>query len=303
MLWGLDMEYSNIVNRSVNIVWQNKFLIVLGFLASLGSGSFGGGGGGNGNNGSGNVQPFGEPGQLPEFGEEIAGLALGVIIALVCVVLLVGIALWAVSTIARGGLITSVDTIESGGKSGFSQAWRAGWQKAWTLLGIGLLPGIPGLLLFIMGVLALGAYGGIFALFGERLALPAGVAGMGIIIALMACIVVPIILLLSILRSFAERACMLENLGVVDAYRRGWNVLTANIGEAIILFVLQFVIFVVLGILLFLPGLILILCCFLWPLLLALQGAISAVVSAMWTLAWRTWTGEPPMVEKAPTAV
>ena len=289
------MEYSNILNRSANIVWQNKFLIALGFLASLGSGSFGGGGGAS--NGNGNAQPF------PELGDEIAALAVGLILALVCVLLIVGIVLWAISTIARGGLIASVDSIESGEKSSFRQAWSAGWDKVWTLLGIGFIPAIPGLILFVGGVVALGAYGGITALIGEEFGSLFWTTGLGITLIVLACIVVPVVLVLSILRNFAERACMLENLGVIDAYRRGASVLMANLGEAIILFVLQIVIFIVLGILLFLPGLVLVLCCLLWPLLLVLQGAISAFLSAVWTLAWRTWTGEPPLAEKAPTAV
>ena len=289
------MEYSNILNRSANIVWQNKFLIALGFLASLGSGSFGGGGGAS--NGNGNAQPF------PELGDEIAALAVGLILALVCVLFIVGIVLWAISTIARGGLIASVDSIESGEKSSFRQAWSAGWDKVWTLLGIGFIPAIPGLILFVGGVVALGAYGGITALIGEEFGSLFWTTGLGITLIVLACIVVPVVLVLSILRNFAERACMLENLGVIDAYRRGASVLMANLGEAIILFVLQIVIFIVLGILLFLPGLVLVLCCLLWPLLLVLQGAISAFLSAVWTLAWRTWTGEPPLAEKAPTAV
>ena len=293
------MEYGKIVNRSIHIVWQNKFLIVLGILASLlDSRSFGGGGGGNSNG-----QSFGELGQLSEFREDIAGLAVGLIITFACVALLVGIVLWAISTIARGGLIASVDTVESGEKSSFRQAWSAGWHKAWTLLGISLLPAIPSLILFVVGLLALGAYGGIYALFGEELSLTLGTAGLVITMAALACIVIPIWLVLSILRNFAERACMLEDLGVIDAYRRGTSVLMANLGEAIILFLLQIAIFIGLGILLFLPGLVFVLCCCLWPLLLAVQGAISAFVSALWTLAWRSWTGEPPIVEKAQAAV
>jgi hypothetical protein len=288
------MEYGKIVNRSVNIVWQNKFLILVGFLAALGSGSFGGGGGGAGGNG--------DLGQFPELEEEIAALAAGLIVGLVCVVLIVGIVLWAISTIARGGLIASVDSIESGEKSSFRQSWSAGWKKVWTLLGIGLLPAIPALILFVVGLMAFGAYGGIFALIDEEFA-QVTTAGLGISIAIFACILVPIMLVLSILRNFAERACMLEDLGVIDAYRRGASVLRANLGEAIILFLLQIVIFIVLGVLFFLPGLVLVLCCFLWPLLLAVRGATEAFVSALWTLAWRKWTGETPMVEKAPTAV
>jgi hypothetical protein len=236
-------------------------------------------------------------------GDEIAALAVGLILALVCVLLIVGIVLWAISTIARGGLIASVDSIESGEKSSFRQAWSAGWDKVWTLLGIGFIPAIPGLILFVGGVVALGAYGGITALIGEEFDSLFWTTGLGITLIVLACIVVPVVLVLSILRNFAERACMLENLGIIDAYRRGASVLMANLGEAIILFVLQIVIFIVLGILLFLPGLVLVLCCLLWPLLLVLQGAISAFLSAVWTLAWRTWTGEPPLAEKAPTAV
>ena len=291
------MEYGKIINRSVSIVWQNKFLILVGILAALGSGQFGGSGGGGSSAGNEDL------GQFSEFGDEIAAFAVGAVIALICVVLLVGIVLWVVSTIARGGLIASVDSIESGEKSSFRQAWSAGWHKAGTLLGISLLPAIPALILLVIGILALGAYGGVFAMFGEEFAESAGVAGLGGIMLVLACIVAPIMLVLSILRNFAERACMLEDQGVIDAYRRGTSVLMANLGQAVILILLQIAIFIVLGLLLFLPGLVLALCCCLWPLLLVVQGFLEAFVSALWTLAWRTWTGEPPMVEKAPATV
>jgi hypothetical protein len=286
------MEYGKLLSRSVNIVWQNKFLIIVGFLASLASWSSGGGGGGGGGGGNGNGAPL---------EDEFAAMAAGLIVAVACVVLVLAIVIWAISAIARGGLIASVDAIESGEKSSFRQSWSAGWQRKWTLFGVGILPAIPGLILFVIGLMALGAYGGIFALFDQDFA-QVGAAGLGITIALFACILLPIILVLSILRNFAERACMLENLGVVDSYRRGTKVLWSNLGEAIVLFLLQIAIFIVLGILLFLPSLVLILCCFLWPLLLLVQGAVSAFLSALWTLAWRSWTGEPPLVEKAPTA-
>jgi hypothetical protein len=287
------MEYGKIINRSVSIVWQNKFLIVLGFLAALGSGSLGSGSGGGNGDGSGAI-----------FEDEFAALASVVIFALVCVALFVVIALWVVSTISRGGLIASVDTIENGEKSSFTQAWSAGWRKGWTLLGIGILPAIPYMVLLVVGLLALGTYGGIFALFGDELDLIAGTAALAITIAALACIIVPIVLVLSILRNFAERACMMEDLGVIDSYRRGTSVLKENLGEAIILFLLQIAIFIGLGFILFLPGLVALACIFcLWPLLLVAQGYISAFVSALWTLAWRSWTGEPPMVEKVPAAV
>lgn len=290
------MSYGEIVNRSVHIVWQNKFLILLGILASLGGGSFGGGGGG----GAGNGGSSGDLGQFGDMADEFAALALGLLVALVCVIAIVGLVLWAISTIARGGLIAGVDAIESGEKSSFRQAWSAGWGRAGTLLGIGILPALPGLVLFVAGVMALGAYGGIVALVGEELDAITGTAGIGLTLGLLTCIVVPVVLVLSIVRNFAERACMLENLGVIDSYRRGLTVLKGNLGEAVLLFLLQIAIFLVLGIALFIPGIIVVICCFLWPLLLIAQGAGSAFVSSLWTLAWRNWTGKSQILEKSP---
>lgn len=296
------MDYGQTVSRSANIVWQNKYLIILGILAALGGGStsnwrFGG-------DGSSSGQPqFGEPGQFPQIDGEIAGLAVGVIIALVCVAIFIGLILWAISTIARGGLIAGVDTVESGGKSSFSQAWSAGWRKVWTLLGIGFIPAIPGMLLLVASVVGLAAYGGVFAVFGEDFAGALGGAEVGIIVVLLLCIVLPIALILGILRNFAERAAMLENLGVMDSYKRGWEVLRSNLGEAIVLFLLQIVIGVGLAFILFVPSIIAAICCFLWPLLFIFQGAISAFTSSLWTLAWREWTGKASMMEKQPAAV
>lgn len=284
------MDYGKAINRAVNIAWQNKFLIVLGILAALGSGSFGGGGGGN--------FTFSSDGAPLE--DEFAALAAGVVLVLVCVAVAVGIVFWAISSIARGGLIASVNDLESGQESSFSQAWRAGWEKVWTLLGIGFLPAIPGLVLFVGGLFAFGAYGGITALFGEDFGSIFGGTALGIVAIVLICLVGPIVLVLSVLRNFAERACMLEDLGVIDAYRRGASVLMANIGEAVILFVLQIAIFIGLGIVLFVPGILVALCCFLWPLYLVAQGAINAFLSALWTLAWRSWTGELPMIEEVP---
>lgn len=291
------MDYGKTFSRAANLVWENKFLILLGVLASLASSGSGAGGNGGG---GGTGQPFPNGGQPPQIDAEVAGIAVGVIIALVCVALVVGLILWAIATIARGGLISGADTIESGGKSSFGQAWGAAWQKAGTLLGIGFLPAIPGLILFVVGLLALGAYGGLSSLFGESFALPAGISGLTTIIILIACIMLPIALVLSILRTFAERAAMLENLGVMDAYRRGTQVLRANLGEAILLFLLQIALAVGLGIVLFVPGIFMALCCFLWPLLLLIQGAITAFVSTLWTLAWRQWTDKAAPAKVVP---
>jgi len=110
-------------------------------------------------------------------------------------------------------------------------------------------------------------------------------------LAALACVLVPVVVVLSALRIFANRACMLEDLGVFASYRRGVEVLLENIGPALVLFLLQLAISIGLGIVLAIPGVVMALCCLLWPVLLLVQGAIASYFSALWTLAWREWTG------------
>jgi hypothetical protein len=288
------MDYGSILKRAWNIIWEHKWLILLGVLVALGSSS-------GGSPGNANVNYTFDEGDLefnmpewniPDFFEGYGVPALAVILALLFISLAVvfGIALWVVATISRGGLIAGVSTIDGGGASSFGTAWNAGWRKGWRLLGIGILPAIPGFFLLIAGIGSLGAFAGFYGLFGERSVWVPGV-GIGVLLAVLVCVMAPIALVLSLLRTFANRACVLEDLGVIASYRRGLSVLVENIGPAIILFLLQIVISVVLWVAMILPGLAMALCCILWPVLLLIRGAIAAYFSTMWTLAWREWTG------------
>jgi hypothetical protein len=285
------MDYGNILGRAWTIIWEHKWLILLGVLVALGSSSPGSPGGrGNINLPSGD-QDFDF--RLPEIDRDLGVptvLAVAVLLVLASLAIVVGLILWVVSTVARGGLIAGVSAIDAGASSTFGEAWQAGWRKGWRLLGIGVLPAVPALILVVVGLGATGVFAAIYNLMGERSAVVPG-AGLGAVWVGLACIFVPIALVLGLLQAFANRACMLEDLGVIGAYRRGLNVLVQNIGPALILFLLQIVIGVVLFVGLFLPRVVMVLCCILWPLLLLIRGAISAYFSSMWTLAWREWTG------------
>jgi hypothetical protein len=203
---------------------------------------------------------------------------MGVIVALVR---------WVVSALARGGLIAGAAAGDSGRSTSFSQAWSAGWKRGWTLLGIGVLPAIPGLVLLLMGGMGFWVY---MSDASTRLGIPA-VRNVAVILAMLACLAVPLVLVLELLRALANRACMLEGLGVLDAYRRGIQVLIDNLGSALVLFLIQVAVTLVMFILLIVPGICLALCCLFWPVLVLLQGAVTAYFSTMWTVAWREWTG------------
>jgi hypothetical protein len=297
------MDYGSILSRAWNIIWEHKWLILLGVLVALGSSS-------GGASGRGNVNYVLDEGDfdfdmprwdMPGFRGDLDVPVLAIVAALlfISIAVVIGTALWVVATVSRGGLIAGVSTIDGGGASSFGAAWNAGWRMGWRLLGIGILPAIPGFILAIAGLGALGVWAGVYGLFGDRSIWMPG-AGLGVLFAVLACLLIPIALVLGLLRTFANRACMLEDLGVIASYRRGLSVLVENIGPALILFLLQIVIGAVLAVMLFLPGLIMVLCCILWPVLLLLRGAIAAYFSTMWTLAWREWTGLGHAVEATP---
>ncbi len=293
------MDYGTLLSRAWNAIWEHKFLILLGVLVALGGGGAGGGGSAGGNftfN-----QPSGEAPRMPQLPRipELPrmpdmrtigpAVAMGVIV-LVIGVILVGLALWVVSTVARGGLIAGVSAVDDGRPSSFSQAWNAGWHKGWRLLGIGILPVIPGFLLTLIAlVFGLGVAGVSYYAGEDMIGVP--FAGLSVIVTGLVCILVPVMLILMLLRTFANRACMLEDLGVFGSYRRGLQVLLDNVGPALILFLIRIPIGIGIAVVGLLPGLLFALCCLLWPLLILVQGAISAYFSTMWTLAWRSWTG------------
>ena len=86
---------------------------------------------------------------------------------------------------------------------------------------------------------------------------------------------------------------MLENQGVFESYRRGLEVLGNNLGSVLILFLIQVAVSIGIGLMLLLPGILVALCCLLWPLLLVVQGIFTAFYSTLWTLSWNQWASAP----------
>jgi hypothetical protein len=298
------MDYGRLLTRAWRIIRDQPFLILLGVVMALSSGAGNGlsaaRGAGIGSDSAG--RGFGAP-SGPMGAPEVAIMAL--VALLIGLAIVVAIALWAASTIARGGLIASVDALESGRPSRFSSAWLAGWQKGWRLIGIGVIPAIPMLVLVIIGIVVFALVAGLSGATRPGVAIPAvgGLVALGLS---MLCLALPITIVLNLFRDLADRACMLENLGVVDSYRRAWEVLSGNLGEVIIIFVIQVAISIGIGLLLIFPGFLLALCCLLWPVLLGVRGAVVTYISTMWTLAWREWTGAESapelVIEAAPPA-
>jgi hypothetical protein len=313
------MDYGKVLSRAWAITWRWKILWILGFLASLGR-SFGSSNSGyRFNEGDFNYWQV-----HPYLGPRVWVLVAGV----VCLAVLIGIALWVVSIIARGGLIAGVQQVEDDGSTAFGQAWRVGVKRFWTLFGISILTALPILFVVILGVAVLilfilGTAGAI-----ERAAEVGGAIGVVASIfwgGLFCCGTIFIAIVLDQIRVYAERAAILEGLGWIDAFKRGWQVLKQNLGPTIIVWLIFAVIglifagLIVAAVAAFAvpfvavvantkPGAWLIapLCCG-GIVALIVGGLIGAVVetftSATWTLTYRELTGSSePVVEPAATS-
>ena len=295
------MDYGKILSRAWEITWRWKVLWILGFLAALGSGGGGGGGGSYSGDGS-------------EFGE-IPPEVIGLLVALACVAILIAIAIWVVSVIARGGLIAGVQQVEEEGTTSFGQAWRVGANRFWTLFGIGILAAIPFIILLFAGIIVLVL---IFAGSGLAFDSSGAIGGVGIATGIVCggafcCGMIILAIVLEQIRVYAERAAVIEGLGWIDAFKRGWDVLKANIGPTIvfwiIFFVIGFILAIIIGVILiaaFVPFIAMFtttdpgawwavpICC--GGIIAILVGAVLGAIietftSATWTLAYREMTG------------
>ena len=268
------MDFGNLLKRSWDIVWNNKFMFVLGFLAALGSGGTGGGGGGSGryNFGPGDV-PSEAIEQMRQFWAQYGALVIG----LICAGIIIAVILWLVRLTAQTGMIEAVSRIEAGEKVTFGEAFSAGTAKLGRMVGVNAVMYGPFTLFgVLMGGLALAFVG---AAIGSEIsgassvdveALFGGFGVLGILFACLACLLVPLGIFVSAIYPFAQRGAVLQDLSVVDSIRHGWQVVKANASDVILLILL----FIVLGIVFGFASLIILL-----PLALAALGPGIAAIA------------------------
>ena len=309
------MDYGKVFGRAWEITWRWKVLWILGFLASLGSGGGGSGSGGS-NFYSGEGAQSMDPGQwLATKGAGFWTAFAGVIAALICVFFLIAVALWVISIIARGGLIAGVQQVEDEGNTSFRAAWRVGVQRFWTLFGVAFLAALPALvvglvsaIVLVLGIVVMGGAPGSAEGAGAAGAIVAALCCGGL-----CCGLIPLTIVLEQIRTYAERAAVLDGLGWIDAFKRGWQVIRQHLGPTVILwfiFLAIGLVFAVVALGLFaaaaLPFIAVLAstepqawmiapaCCagLLLFIVLSLASAIvQTFTSATWTLAYRELTG------------
>lgn len=301
------MDYGKVLGRAWEITWRWKVLWIFGFLASLGQGTQ------STSSYRPSDQEFNKMFQNPA---EVLAPIIGVVVAIICILIIIAIILWVVSVISRGALIAGVVQVEDEGSTSFGRAWAAGRKKFWTLFGLGVLAAIPMIILVLLGVIffAAGIASGVGLMDVQEAAGITTIVTTSIIcLCFLCCGMVVLGMVLEQIRVYGERAAILEDLGWIEAFKRGWQVIKENLGPTIILWLIFFAIgmvifvsiLVIIGVLTlpFLavigfsePGAWMIAPAICGGLLMLvvfalLRSIVTTYISTTWTLAYRELTG------------
>ncbi len=248
------MDFGNLFTRSWNIVWGNKWMIVLGFLAALTSG----GSSSSNFNFSGDGSEFAniDPGIFENSAEAVAA-ASAIVLGVICFAFILGIVLWLIGLTAQAGMIESAVRLDAGEKLGFMQAMRIGWGYLGRLVGLNLIVFLIFFIPMMIIIFIMFAFGGAtaFAAMGEGgSGTEALLGGLGMtmffVFCCMMCIIMIASLLLGVLMPFATRAIVLEEYGVVASLRRGWDVIRNNVGNVAVLIIAYIVVGVLIAVVL-----------------------------------------------------
>jgi hypothetical protein len=205
---------------------------------------------------------------------------------------------------------------DDAGSVTFGQAWGAGLQNFWRLFLIGLAVGVIVIAAALVTIL-------------PGIVLAVATLGIGLLCFFpLLCLFIVAAIILNIVAYFAQIAAVVENLGVMDALQRSWQVIRANVGSIIVLGLILIVVGGVAGLVMAVPLILVVLpplfalgvggeealgtglifalaCCAAYlPILLVLSGILETWTTSAWTLAYRQFTRPmaSPGAQPAPMA-
>lgn len=205
----------NLAAGALRITWRHKSLWIYGFLASL-----------SGRTALSFVDEWG-PASRSYLESRPAVLAL-----VVFLVVLAWLLFFSLGLISRGALIGGAGAGSRGLAVTAGGAWRAGLRAFPRLLGL--------------VALAVVAFVTVSAVLAIPLVLPlaAGAAGLAIAVVIGAILFFPYLAFLFGLTftvTYAERAVVIEDAGVLEAVAAGWNTVRANVGRSFVVWLVMLV--------------------------------------------------------------
>jgi len=246
------MDPIKILKHAWQILWSYRALWVFGLILAMAGAGASGRGSNSRYQSQNNSQGFQQP--LPrdmheafqQAGQELQklineGLAktglsqsdlttiIWIVVVFVVLYLVIGIILAIARYVAETAVIRMVDDYESSGsKMTVKQGLRLGWSRtSWRLFLINLLVNLP-VILAVLVLLAAGVALFLIVVQGKVQPALSGVIPLIVLLFLVIFVVAVVSILLRLLRQFFWRACALENLGVMDSLRRGFQMARSN---------------------------------------------------------------------------
>jgi hypothetical protein len=231
------MNHWALFKQSWSILWRHKTLWVFGLLAALGGGGF------NFNWNVGQMRPIAE---LPIGLRSVLSdfFSSGALVTFTIIALAIGVVVFVLATFAQAALIRMISDIRDGQSPSVGDGMQAATQRFVPLLAVRFLLALP---ILILGIIASGsfitAFAGNFGPNSERLfnfgdlSTAIGLGGILFVLGL----------LLSAIGVSAERAIVLEDIGIWPAIVRGWNLLWKKFADYFSIALIFVVLAIVLG--------------------------------------------------------
>lgn len=308
------MDFGEVLSRAWQVIWKHKVLWIFGILAGCSNTN------GSGANFWNEVQGR-TPTQTPRFFDQFnylpnwqIALIIGAILLVILLLIILAIFL---GTIGRVGLIRgTLQADQEANQVIFGELFSGSLPYFWRVFGLNLIVGLASFFLVLILIAP-------FALFAI---LTLGI-GLLCIIPLL-CLAVPFFWLVGLVIEQANIAIVIEDVGIIDGLRLGWNVFRDNFGAVFVMgLILSLGINLIGGFIIGIPlavvavpaiigfatgtqralggGLWVAALCFVayLPVLLILSGALRAYIEAAWTLTYLRLTSKPQAMEPVPSPV
>ena len=258
------MDYSEVIKNAWKITWKFKVLWIFGILASCGqsrgsSFNFNNSYRTSGNGFSGSAPNL--PNLPPAMMDQLYRFAhlfnnptfiwefVGIVLAVVCVIVLVEIF---IGTMGRIGLIKGSAEADAGAeKLTFGGLWRESRPYFWRVFWLSFLIGSPFVILFIVLIASLIA--AVIPLANNSASESTTLLILLPVICVFFCVIAILAIIVGFISTQAERAIVLENKSILDGFRRGWEVLTKNLGSILIIWLITVAIGIVAAIVIAVP--------------------------------------------------
>jgi hypothetical protein len=236
----MAIDFGALVSRTFQILLRYKVLWVLGLIVTLLSTNV---------NFSYNANSFNRFSTASE--QDVAALAGGTGL-LACVAFILYVIFFFVRAGFEAGLIIASDRAAQDRPPTLQEAWALGRTRMWPIIGLNLIIVAIGLVVAIIFViLALVILGSAVAGIFSSIASPTGqpldpetifpaLGGFLVCFCGFLLLAIPLFAVLGVVIQLAQRAVVLDNQGVGQAWSTGWQLFRANIGNVLLLLLIEF---------------------------------------------------------------